>query len=384
MPNPTTPDNEDLFEAISHGIDNEGAIPDEPPENTTDDGVVPVVDAGDEGADGSGDETVDGEGADPDAVPAEDATDEEADAAGYARDPATGKFVKKDAEVKTPEQLAAEKVAADAAKAAKDPLNAPIPKELKQETQERMRTLVAMTKEVTQQRDQAVNDYNFLVTGIQATGTTPEQYGEVLSFMALLNSGDPKQQQAALDVLEDLGDRIAMMTGVERKIKDPLEAHQDLQAAVKAGQMQLQHAKEMARMRNGATFRQTLTTQQREQQTQTQTAEQATMNARRALDNLQARYAAIDPQWEGKRAQLVAALKPAFAVMDPKHWAAAFENAYKNMVYVPAGVRRQQRGPGNTPLRAGKGTGGGGGMQKQAGSALDAVSNALADLMGNR
>src|SRR5208337_2173710 len=87
-----------------------------------------------------------------------------------------------------------------------------------------------------------------------------QQYGETLSWLALFNSNDPKQQEKALELVESVAERLATLLGKERTIGDPLAQHGDLKDAVAKGQTTLQFAKEIARIRNNQTFRTELQT----------------------------------------------------------------------------------------------------------------------------
>lgn len=278
---------------------------------------------------------------------------------------------------------AAAAAAAAAGKKAPDPINDPIPEGLKQETQDRMRSLIKTAKEVTTERDKFKTDFDYMIQGVQATGTTPEQYGEVLSFMALFNSNDPVQQGKALELVENVADRLATLLGKERSVGDPLQGHEDLQLAVKNGQVTAKYAQEIARTRNSSTFRGQLTETARTDQQRQDAAAQEMHQARTDLKAFEDDKSKSDPQYAAKKAILVPVLKPIMASLPPSHWKATFEQAY-NKIRVGAAPARP-RVPGNQPLRAGKnpsgaGGSGAGGMTPQAGSALDAVNNALATM----
>src|SRR5271169_4975674 len=64
----------------------------------------------------------------------------------------------------------------------KDHINDPIPENLKKDTSERIRSLIDTAKTVTAERDKFKTDFDYLVNGVQATGTSPQQYGETLSW----------------------------------------------------------------------------------------------------------------------------------------------------------------------------------------------------------
>ena len=304
-------------------------------------------------------------------------TDEEAEARGAERDPLTGKFVKKGEE----KPAESEKPAKVEPKKA-DPVNDPIPKDLKKDTQDRIRTLIDTTKTVTAERDEIKQNFDYMVNGIQATGATPQQYGETLSWLALFNSNDPAQQTKALELVENVAERLAMLLGKERTVGDPLAAHADLKEAVAKGQVTAQYAKEIARTRNGQTFRSQLQTSATQEQQQQQQAQREEHEGRAALTELEKTLMASDPDYAAKKAVLVPALKPLMASIPWSQRKDKFLEAYRN-IQMPRGVTAAAKPKGtpvNQPLRAGKQPAGG--QTKAPSSMLEAVSGALAGMNG--
>jgi hypothetical protein len=372
---------ESVLDAVNFALENNGASPSEELE-------VDSVIEDDSDADTSNPETegdtgsVEGdEGADSEPGEGEDGTDtgETPDVKGAA--PARERNA--DGTFKTAEQKAADKATSEAAAGKKvaDPINDPVPRDLKPATQERIRTLVATAKEVTADRDRVKQDFDYMVQGVQATGASPEQYGETLSWLAMFNSNDPTQQEKALELVESVADRLSTLLGKERNVGDPLSAHADLKDAVARGQVTAKYASEIARTRNSQQFRGQLTahSQQQTQQAQAQAHELGT--ARNDLTTLENTLQATDPQYATKKSILVAALKPVFASIPPSQWKSKFEEAYRNLK-VPGGAKPAVRAavPANQPMRAGKQPAGG--QARQAGSMLEAVSGALAGMKG--
>lgn len=354
---PETPEVPSLADVISHAVetgDTSGTL-DETPEGEE-------VPEGEEAP--AGEESPEGEAPPEGEQPPE----------GMERDPKTGQFVKKpEGAEKTPDPNAPKKP---------DHINDPIPKDLKQETQERIRSLIAMNKEITSRVEKATQDFDYLVRGIQATGTTPQQYGEVLSFMALFNSGDPKQQEKALELLEGVTDRLATLLGKERSVGDPYKGHDDLRAAVTSGKITPEFAKEIARTRNAQNFRTELQTNATTEAQRAAAAEQELTQARADLNQLEAALRASDPNYEAKKAQILPTLKILFKDIPPSKWKERFQAAF-SAAQAPAKPRAM---PKNQPMRAGGGAGAGGsgkgagGMKGQPGSMLDAVNAALSEI----
>lgn len=355
---------------------NRGVVNDDDPGTPVDEGTGgdddPLLEGLDEeGEEEEGEPRVANEG--DDAEEGEEAVD--ADGNVLHRDPVTGKFIK------APEETPAEKVAREAAAAGAkkpDPLNDPIDKTLAQPTQERIRSLIATTKEVTRERDEARQNYDFMVGGIQATGTTVEQYSEVLSFMALFNSGDPAQQGQALDLLEDVTERLAALLGKERRSTDVLEQHKDLQAEVLAKTLSPERAKEIARNRNQATFRGQLNSSAQQQQQQRNQQQQAYAKAKTDLSTMEKTLMATDKNYEAKRKQLLPILKAVFQTIPYERWPTAFENAYKNMQFIVPGARpnRHRTDTTRNPVRPNRNPGG---TSKAKISDLDVLNGALDD-----
>jgi hypothetical protein len=310
-------------------------------------------------------------------------TDEEAEARSSDRN-ADGTFKKKEPATETDGTLT---TAASKEPAKKDPINDPIPENLKKDTSERIRSLIDTAKTLTSERDQYKTDFDFLVKGVEATGTTPAQYGETLSWLSLFNNGikgDAAQLEKAYELVEQVAERCALLLGKDRSIADPLKGHADLAAAVQSKQITQEYAKEIARTRNGQQFRQELTTQQT-------TAEQATAaeakelaDGRAALTELGNNLAASDPSYAAKKDIVVAALQPLFRrgsdgkyIIRPSQWKEKFSEAYRN-VRIGAPAATKPIVPANQPLRAGKQPAGG--QAKQPSNALEAMNAALAGM----
>ena len=268
------------------------------------------------------------------------------------------------------------------AKKEPDPINDPIDKTLKPQTQERIRTLIERTKEATATAEKATQDFNYLVQGVQATGASPEQYGETLSWLALFNSGDPKQQEQALEIIESVADRLATLLGKERNVTDPLKTHPDLQQAIAAGKITREYANEMARIRNQGQFRQQIQTVATTEQQQAAAAQREVDTAKQDLNQLEASLQATDRDYERKKATILPTLKVLFPQIRPSQWKDAFQKAY-NAVKLAPRVNTVVRRPANQPLRP-KGSGGGGNVNastvNEPKTGLDAVNAALAEL----
>jgi hypothetical protein len=260
---------------------------------------------------------------------------------------------------------------------AKDPVNDPIPRDTKKETSERIRSLIDTTKAVTAERDEIKQNFDYLIKGVQDTGTTPAQYGEALSWLALFNSNNPQQQEKALELVESVAERLAMLLGKERTVGDALSAHADLKDAVAKGQITAQYAKEIARTRNGAQFRGELSTQATAAAQQQQQAANEEAQGRQSLSELETTLMASDPDYAQKKAILVPALKPIMGSIPWSQKKDKFLAAYKNLRLPNAAPAKPKGAPANQPMRAKQPAGG---QSKAPGNMLDAINGALAGM----
>jgi hypothetical protein len=334
---------------------------------------------GSESGDELGDEP--GEG-DEESGEGEDSTEEGEVVAEPEIDPKTGKPVEKGPNGERERNPDGTWKKAEAKKL--DPVNDPIPKELKAETRERMSALINTVKEKDTQLAEVRQNFDYMVNGIQATGATPEQYGETLSWLALFNSNDHAQQEKALELVESVAERLATLLGKERKVGDPLAAHADLTEAVRTGKLTADYAKEIARTRNGQNFRTELTTSAQTRQQQADQARQVETQARTDLTTLEETLRSVDgKEYDAIKAVIVPVLKPVMAAINPAQWKQKFSEAYKAEKDRRAAARadtatQRTKVPANQPLRAGKNPAGG--QARPPASAAEAMNAALASM----
>jgi hypothetical protein len=256
-----------------------------------------------------------------------------------------------------------------------DPVNDPIPKDLKQETSDRMRALVKIAKEKDAEVVQVRTDFDTIINGIKASGSTPEQYGEAISWLSLFNSPKVEDRKAAYNLVNEVADRMATLLGIDRAAADPLAAHLDLKAALANKQITPELARETARYRDAAAFKGQIETGQRQQQ-QTQAQAQAEHEqAKEDLNAFDAEQRNKDPLYDAKRKMIVPILQPLFKTIPKSQWAQAYKDAYARVRVQPRGVVSK---PGQQPLRGGKNPAGG--QVRQATSAMEAMNGALASI----
>ncbi len=351
------------------------------------DDTATAADAADAGADAAAADAGEVEGGE--GTP-EAEGDEGAAGEGRERDPTTGKFVAKKPADGEGDKSQQPKIGADgkpivepAKDAAKkpDPLNDPLPKDTKAETKQRFDQLREITKTTIAERDSIKQELDYIVEGVQATGATAEQYAETLSWLSLFNSGDPKQQEKALELVEQVADRLATQLGKQRTLNDPLKDHVDLQQAVQTGKINREYAVQLATVRN----RDKLQTQAREHvQTQAQTAEQqkaAHEAAKSELNTIEAELSAKDPLYAAKRDAIVPVLQETFKHTPYAQWGAVFRAAYAKVKVAAPAAAPKPAVPKNQPLRGNKSGGGSGTSTTTTGegpkSMLDAINAVL-------
>lgn len=240
----------------------------------------------------------------------------------------------------------------------KDHVNDPIPNALKPATKERMAALITTAKNLTTERDtlkRSAAERDEIVGMITETRATPEQYGQVLDYLRLVNSANPADSEKALQMMQAELDGLARRLGRSVPGVDFLGEHADLRHAVDTGQISEQHANELAAARAHQVSQQTAGAAY-SQQEQAQRAHQAEVTrGKQALNALEAQLKATDPQYEAKSKMLVPLLRPVFKSLPPSQWGAAFAEAYRSFVAPVAApvAAAAPRVPQNTPLRPG-------------------------------
>lgn len=367
---------ETLFDAISAGIESASPAPasSEPSNDTTNTDGTSATDL-ENGTEAASDESVDGAVADPavgvegdteaDESAGDEGTDADADSEQNAADEEPVSDVagkKKDGAVdgKSP------------ASVVKDPVNDPIPNALKKETKERIQSLISTVKTTLSERDIALQQRDELVSAITETKSTPQQYGQALDYLRLVNSGDPVLQKQALKIMQDEVAALARIIGEPVPGVDMLAGHPDLQQQVRDNILLQEHAEEIAAARESkkvqveASTRRTQTTQAEQAQ------QQAVASAREELNQIGATLAK-DPDFARKRDILVPALKPVFETTHPSKWAGMWKAAYDKLVLPKAS--KPTTVPTNQPLRAKNPSGG---AKSAPSSLLEAISDGIA------
>lgn len=287
--------------------------------------------------------------------------EEGADGADRARGP-DGKFLPKGE--KAPTVDAEPKLGADGKPVAKvedkgakkaDPVNDPIPEELKGRTRERITSLVGIVKE----KDALIEQQHQVFKTIQDTGATPEEFGAMIAYMRWTHTDDPAQLTQAREMLQRELRAVSLKLGQPTAGVDFLADHPELMQEVNNGQITLERAQELAIQRTRAKQATDAAAARNSEATTTQAAATERNGAIEELNALGAELKKTDPHYAHKYAQLKPLLE-SLGMLPPKQWKQAFMKAYKN-VEAPAATVTTPAVPANknAPLRANKSPSGG-------------------------
>ena len=324
-PAPDAPKDEELLAAVNEAID--GETTEAARESHGDDGARTTEEAGE--AKGGAEETKGGE----------------PDASGAEKPAAPEKGAEKDKAVAGAEEKSG------AAKP--DPVNDPIPEEVQGRTRERMQQLIARVKEASAEREKIQRERDDLVGMVAETRATPEQFNQTLEYLRAVNSGDPKQIEAAIGVLQTELAALSRMIGKPVPGVDVLANHADLRQAVDAGDLSEAHARELAAARDARAF----ASRRYEAMSAEQQQAAAIELGRQGLNDLEKQLQA-DPEYARKRAILIPALQPVLAQLPPARWVETFKAAYDRLKLGPVAAPAAAAAPAapttaaHQPLRA--------------------------------
>lgn len=123
---------------------------------------------------------------------------------------------------------------------------AAMPEDVRERTRQRIEKLTTGYQQVQQELESVNTDHRTLIGAITETGMDSQQFGQVLEFASLMNSTDPRDLQAAREMLTGQLREINVRLGDEDSL---LEGHPDLVDAVENLDITRQHAVELAKAR---------------------------------------------------------------------------------------------------------------------------------------
>lgn len=181
-------------------------------------------------------------------------------------------------------------------------------------------------------------------SAIQQTGATPEQFGATMTYLSLVNSGDPAKIEAAFQQIESEYLTLAKALGRPVGGYDPLDDHPDLRQRVADMDIDRELALELAQARN----RQQQTQQAREVQDQTDAQRQAWDDGTKALQALDAELSAADPAYKAKLQVLAPAIQAMCAAAPPAEWASRVRDMFARL-QLPAAAPAPAPAPAALP-----------------------------------
>lgn len=183
---------------------------------------------------------------------------------------------------------------------------------------------------------------------IQQTGATPEQYGQAIQYLALVNSGDPEALSKAYEIMQQELATLAKALGKEVPgVHDPLAEHPDLKQEVEEGDITRKRALEIAAQRAAMAQSQAVRQAQSAQQHRQREFEEAVQE----LNMLGAQLKQADPLYPAKVQALLPTIELIRENFPPTEWAARVKQAYAK-VQVAAPAPAQQPLPPPGPVRS--------------------------------
>lgn len=237
---------------------------------------------------------------------------------------------------------------------------------------------MTVAKTLTAERDEARGQFQEIITAIQDTRASPEQYAQALDYLRMVNSPNVADREACLAFMQQEMRALAVSLGKPVPGVDLLSEHADLQQRVQNGEISQQDAEELAAARSQRVGMQRAGAAASAEQQAAQARQQAVQQGAQALNALEAQLSAADPTgYAAKKAILAPALKKALRGIDPSMWAETFKAAYDGLQLpaAPAPVAAPRAAaPAQQPLRAGN----------PAGGAKPAPSNMYEALWGSK
>lgn len=248
-----------------------------------------------------------------------------------------------------------------------------LPEGTKKETTERFQSMKVKFDDQAGELDRVTKQNTDWMETIQATQATPEQFGMALSYIQDINSGTPESLERAYETMNSELKVLAQLLGKEAPGVDPLDAHPDLKKKVDDGFIDKTDAMEIASARAQLNLN-----KQNEinagRKTDDNVAYQTGLEDIRVLGQ---ELNASDPvAFKAKYPFLKSIIKAVVSSgAKPASWASSIKTAFNEMeIPVQSAPGKPQKAV--NPMRP-SGTGGHSGSEKEPGSVLEAVNQAL-------
>jgi hypothetical protein len=209
-----------------------------------------------------------------------------------------------------------------------------------------------------------------------------------LGFLKLYNSESVDDKKKALNIIKGMEHELALEVGEGESVVNYLD-HDDLAAEVENETLTAKRANEIAAARAKEKLDQTKAEQKTERDENKTRTQELTATGTRQLNEFEDSIK-TDPNYAKLRPAFVKLLRPIVNNTHPTKWGEAAAEVWKNMKELaPAGPANDPESdpeagkpaPQNEPLRPKGGDGGGSGadVEAEAGSALDALNQGIAN-----
>lgn len=239
-----------------------------------------------------------------------------------------------------------------------------LPEGLSEKAQQRFQSLA---KERNEWRDRA----NQWQQTIASTGADPQQFGQMLEYERLVNSGKPDDLRSALAMAKDAVRELSTVLGEDTQAIDVFGPYPDIAQRVSDGDLDRKTAVELVRSRQQAAVLQ----QQQQAAAQSGAEQQAIAVATTQLDQLGQQLRAQDPDFQRKFEAIKGVIPIIAENQPPAQWAAAFLRAYQGLNLPPAVVAPTRLPVSPQPLHGARS--GQAGLRMEPKSAEEAVAAAL-------
>jgi hypothetical protein len=241
-------------------------------------------------------------------------------------------------------------------------------------TKQRFEAVKAKYDQLTVERDAIRSEADQWVSAITETGTNPEQFANSLSYLTLVNSKDPADLEKAYNFMQGELQELGKTLGKAAPGHNPLDEHPDLKTKVEDGMLDEDAALEVARAR--------ATTKLIES---TRAAERNVLNEKNEVSNaledvrqLGFSLKSSDPNFEAKAKMLAPIIESVVSSgTPPSRWKSMIEATYAKIPEPFAVGPTTPRSTAPNPIRPTGTSPASGQMDKEPGSALEAINAAL-------
>ena len=208
-----------------------------------------------------------------------------------------------------------------------DPLNDPIPAELKGKTRERMEKLIERAKEKDDEVVKYRTQHDELLNAVSSTGTDPDEFAQTLDYLRLAHSTNPTERKEALKMIRQAASALALELGEDpgEGDFDPLANFPDLKEAHDVGDITRKHALELVQGR--------IEKDRAEQAGAKSDGQNVTLQGKESLNELGRFLVNRDGPavYQAKSEVVLQTIRPILSSVHPSKWRETFQAAYENL-----------------------------------------------------